>query len=181
MLGETATGGHSPLRVLGSRPWPGCFSEGEQATSGCLRPCSWLFALTRSLDPLPWLTWFLHGGKAKNPHQAGGAHLSCCRQVIKSASEKGRSVGAMATRGSGAEPKARRAGLPKCCEETPGGVPRQDTAKGGTRGRIGDKTDMWQEGHGCPREDQSDQASAMCATRQSHVTEQSHESQRLPT
>ena len=64
-----------------------------------LGPCPWLFVLARSLGPLPWLVvWFLHGGEAEDPHQAGGAHPSSRRQVIKSASEKGRSVGAASWR-----------------------------------------------------------------------------------
>ena len=152
-LGKTATGGHSPLRVrvpslaVSHRNPKPQNTEGEQTTSGCFGSLS-LAVCTRKI--LGSSLWTFARGEGRG--SASGRKLTHCRrqdrnQVCQRKGQECRSR-FLATRCSGAEPKARRAGLPKCCTcaaasrstpsassrsgDTPGGAPRQDTAKEGT-------------------------------------------------
>ena len=171
-LGKTATGGHSPLRVLGSRPWLFLTEIRSHKPPKANRQLS-LAVCTREVlgsSPQAGSLVFARGGGGGPASGRGGSPKPQTGDQVRQ--RKGQECRGrfLATRGSGAEPKARRAGLPKCCTcaaasgiravrkykcrlstpaassssgDTPGGVPRQGTAKGGTRGRIGDKAHMW--------------------------------------
>ena len=120
-LGKTATGGHPPLRVptlavSSSKANPTTTQQTNVRVLGSLSLAVCTCEVLGS-SPLAVILVSLQGGGPQGLHQAGGACPVCRRRVIKSASEKGTECRGrfLATRGNGAEPNARRSGLPRCC------------------------------------------------------------------